>query len=211
MKDIKHHMIDVVSPKENFSMADFKKMADIEIEKIINDNKIPMIVGGTGFYIQSLVRNVEMNEEEQDDDYRNQLYEEAKKYGNHYVHEKLKDIDKVSYDTIHENNLKRVVRALEFYKNNNEPISKHNEIEKAKEIEAAFVICNDANNEVMISARSNGHINVQVIMEKMNGGGHMSAAGLQRKDTSVKKLVNELYIVLDEYFKGDNNESNIVE
>ena len=81
---------------------------------------------------------------------------------------------------------------------------------KAKEIEAAFVICNDAIDEVMISARSNGHINVQVILEKMNGGGHMTAAGLQRKDTSVAKVSNELMSVLDEYFKGDqSDESNI--
>ena len=83
---------------------------------------------------------------------------------------------------------------------------------KAKEIEAAFVICNDAPDEVMISARSNGHINVQVILEKMHGGGHMTAAGLQRKDTTVAKLENELLVVLDEYFKGENtDESNTIE
>lgn len=83
---------------------------------------------------------------------------------------------------------------------------------KAKEIEAAFVICNDAADEVMISARSNGHVNVQVILEQMNGGGHMTAAGLQRKDTSVAKLENELLKVLDDYFKGDlKHESNIIE
>ena len=83
---------------------------------------------------------------------------------------------------------------------------------KAKEIEAAFVICNDAADEVMISARSNGHINVQVILEQMNGGGHMTAAGLQRKDTTVAKVENELLMVLDNYFKGDvKNESNTIE
>ena len=83
---------------------------------------------------------------------------------------------------------------------------------KAKEIEAAFVICNDASDEVMISARSNGQINVQVILEKMNGGGHMTAAGLQRKDTTVAKVENELLKVLDDYFKGDvKDESNTIE
>ena len=83
---------------------------------------------------------------------------------------------------------------------------------KAKEIEAAFVICNDEADEVMISARSNGHINVQIILEKMNGGGHMTAAGLQRKNTTVAKLENELLQALDEYFKGDeSNESNTIE
>lgn len=80
---------------------------------------------------------------------------------------------------------------------------------KAKEIEAAFVVCYDAPDEVMISARSNGHVNVQLVMEKMNGGGHMTAAGLQRKDTTVAKIEAELLNALDEYFKGDRaNESN---
>ena len=83
---------------------------------------------------------------------------------------------------------------------------------KAKEIEAAFVVCKDSSDEVMISARSNGHVNVQIILEKMHGGGHMTAAGLQRKDITVNKLETELISALDEYFKGDiKNESNTVE
>lgn len=83
---------------------------------------------------------------------------------------------------------------------------------KVKGIDAAFVICNSDNNEVIVSARSNGKINVQTILEKMNGGGHMTAAGLQRKDTSVIKVEKELVNVLDAFFKGENtNESNTIE
>jgi len=74
---------------------------------------------------------------------------------------------------------------------------------KTKEADAAFVICNNTNEDTIITARSNGKINVQIIMEKMHGGGHMSAAGLQRKDTTVGKLENELLLVLDEYLKGE--------
>ncbi len=82
---------------------------------------------------------------------------------------------------------------------------------KAKEVEAGFVICNTGNNEVVVSARSNGRINVQVILEKMNGGGHMTAAGLQRKDTTVEKIELELLKVLNEYMTGESlNESNII-
>lgn len=81
---------------------------------------------------------------------------------------------------------------------------------KVKEIEAAFVICENEKGEVVVSARSNGNINVQVIMEKMNGGGHLTAAGLQRKDTTVAKVENELIRVLDSIYKGETNESNIV-
>ena len=79
---------------------------------------------------------------------------------------------------------------------------------KAREIEAAFVICNSDKGEQIISSRSKGKINVQVIMEKMHGGGHMTAAGLQVFDSSVAKLEAELLKNLDEYFKGGNNESN---
>ncbi|MBR3251157.1 MAG: DHH family phosphoesterase [Erysipelotrichaceae bacterium] len=79
---------------------------------------------------------------------------------------------------------------------------------KSKGIEAAFVICCNEKDEVIVSARSKGKINVQVIMEKMHGGGHMTAAGLQVSDTSVSKIENELLKVLDEYFEGEKNESN---
>ena len=79
---------------------------------------------------------------------------------------------------------------------------------KSKGIEAAFVICSNEKDEVIVSARSKGKINVQVIMEKMHGGGHMTAAGLQVSDTTVSKIENELLKVLDEYFEGEKNESN---
>ncbi|MBO4358596.1 MAG: DHH family phosphoesterase [Erysipelotrichaceae bacterium] len=82
---------------------------------------------------------------------------------------------------------------------------------KAREIEAAFVICMTDRDETIISARSKGKINVQVIMERMHGGGHMTAAGLQVSDVSVAKLEAELYQTLDEYFEGDGNESNTAE
>lgn len=82
------------------------------------------------------------------------------------------------------------------------------EMIKAKDIKAAFAICNLSSNETIISARSNGEINVQIIMEKMNGGGHMMAAGLQRSDTNVNALYEELTSVIDEYLKGEDDESN---
>lgn len=81
-------------------------------------------------------------------------------------------------------------------------------IVKSKGVEAAFVICNIDRDEVAISARSKGKINVQVIMEQLHGGGHMTAAGLQAKDVSVAKMEADLMKVLDEYFKGEENESN---
>lgn len=132
-QNVVHHMIDIVDPTSDYSMADFKELADKEIEDIINRNKIPMIVGGTGFYIQSLIRDINLNEEDDDNSYRLELEKIASEKGNEYVHEMLKDIDEVSYEKIHANNLKRVIRALEYYKKNNKPISLHNEEEKEKD------------------------------------------------------------------------------
>lgn len=85
------------------------------------------------------------------------------------------------------------------------------EIVQSKDVNAAFVVAKISDSEVAISARSNGVFNVQVVMEKMNGGGHMSAAGLQRKDTSIKEVRDELVVVIQEYLKENHNESNNVE
>ena len=90
------------------------------------------IAGGTGFYIQSLLYDIDFSKEESDTAYRTELTAFAKEYGAHALHEKLKEIDPVSYETIHENNIKRVIRALEFYHQNHTPISAHNEKEHQK-------------------------------------------------------------------------------
>ena len=92
-----------------------------------------------------MLYDIDFTKQDADDDYRKQLEEFANINGAHALHEKLKDIDPVSYETIHENNVKRVIRALEYYKQTNEPISKHNEEEKQKEspYNFAYFVLND--------------------------------------------------------------------
>lgn len=132
MKGIKHYLIDELSPKDEFNVFVFKDMAKKALDEIYAAGKIPIIVGGTGFYIQGLLYDIDFTEQETDMEYREYLYQYAQKNGNHALHEMLKDIDEKSYTAIHENNVKRVVRALEYYKACKEPISLHNEREKAK-------------------------------------------------------------------------------
>ncbi|NFH90923.1 tRNA (adenosine(37)-N6)-dimethylallyltransferase MiaA [Clostridium botulinum] len=126
MRDINHYMIDIVSPEEEFSVADFKNIGEKAIKEIIAKEKLPMIVGGTGLYINSLTCNVTFTESEKDDEYRTYLESLAEANGNKYVHEMLKEIDEISYRDIHPNNRKRVIRALEVYKISGKPFSSYN-------------------------------------------------------------------------------------
>lgn len=126
MKNIKHYMIDVVDPKDDFSVSEYKDMAEKNIKDIISRGKIPIIAGGTGLYIDSLTCNMNFSETEKDDKYREELETLALEKGNEYIHEMLKDIDIESYNKIHPNNKKRVIRALEVYKLTGKPFSSYN-------------------------------------------------------------------------------------
>lgn len=126
MDGIKHYMIDIVEPSVNFSVSDFKDYGTDAINKILGENKLPIIAGGTGLYINSLTCNMNFSETEKDDNYRNELELLAIEHGNNFIHEMLKDIDPISYKEIHANNRKRVIRALEVYKLTGKPFSSYN-------------------------------------------------------------------------------------
>ncbi len=145
MQGIKHYLIDELLPSDEFNVFIFKKMAKKALEEIYSNDQIPIIVGGTGFYIQALLYDIDFTEQDTDIAYRNKLSEFAAVNGNHALHEMLKNIDSVSYETIHENNVKRVIRALEYYHNCSEPISKHNDSERQKEspYNFAYFVLND--------------------------------------------------------------------
>ena len=126
MNGVVHHLIDVVDPSINFSVADYKEQGEKAIKEIISRGKLPIIVGGTGLYINSLTCNMTFTEAEKDEDYRRELKRLAEEHGNNYIHEMLKDIDPISYKEIHANNRKRVIRALEVYKLTGKPFSSYN-------------------------------------------------------------------------------------
>ncbi|MDU4938421.1 MAG: tRNA (adenosine(37)-N6)-dimethylallyltransferase MiaA [Clostridium sp.] len=126
MNGVVHHLIDVVDPSENFSVADYKEQGEKAIKEIISRGKLPIVVGGTGLYINSLTCNMNFTEAEKDEEYRKDLDKLANEHGNNYIHEMLKDIDPISYKEIHANNRKRVIRALEVYKLTGKPFSSYN-------------------------------------------------------------------------------------
>ena len=126
MENIKHYMIDIVDPKEEFSVSQYKEQGDIAIKEILSKGKLPIIVGGTGLYINALTCNMNFSDTEKDEEYRNYLEALANEKGNEYIHEMLKNIDPISYNNIHYNNRKRVIRALEVYKLTSKPFSSYN-------------------------------------------------------------------------------------
>lgn len=132
MDGVVHHLVDVIEPSEEFNVVRFQQMAKETMKSIYEKGKIPIVVGGTGFYIQALLNDIDFEDTKEDSKYRKMLEEEARMYGVTYLHNKLKEVDPQSALDIHENNVKRVIRALEYYHLTNEPISKHNEIQKQK-------------------------------------------------------------------------------
>ena len=140
MDGVKHYLIDILEPTESFNIFLFKKMASEAIEEIYVKGKIPIIVGGTGFYIQSVLYDVSFNEEEdKDNSIRNELEEIARNKGNEFLHEMLKQVDEEAANAIHPNNVKRVIRAIEFYRQTGKKISEHNEEQKTNESPYDFI------------------------------------------------------------------------
>ena len=133
MDGVPHHLIDVLSPFEEFHIVRFQELAKKAMEEIYNRGKIPVFVGGTGFYIQAITKDIDFTEGEEDKKYREELSRLAAEKGNEFLHEMLREVDKKSAEEIHANNVKRVIRALEFYKENGFPISQHNEEQKQNE------------------------------------------------------------------------------
>ena len=129
-----HHMTDIISPDKSFSVCDYVDMAKRCIEEIAKDGKIPLVVGGTGLYADSLLKGIDFDKDaSKDDSYRKHLVSVAEQKGREYLHTLLKEKDRESADAIHPNNVKRVIRALEYYHITGEKISHHNECTKNKE------------------------------------------------------------------------------
>ena len=131
MQGIKHYLVDTFMPDEEFNVMKFKQYADQYIKEIYQKGKIPILVGGTGFYIQAVLKDVAFEQEEVSA-CRKELEKLYQEKGVHYLHEKLREVDEKSAEKIHENNVKRVIRALEFYEQTGKKISEHNEKEKQK-------------------------------------------------------------------------------
>ncbi len=132
MGGVRHHLIDFLDPKEDFNVFTFQRMVKEAIADISSRGNIPVIVGGTGFYIQAVLYDIDFTETVEDSALRKELEDRAEKEGAHALFEELKKVDPQSALIIHENNVKRVIRALEYYRQTKRPISEHNEEQREK-------------------------------------------------------------------------------
>ena len=133
MQGVKHYLINVLDPTEDFNIVKFQNMVKYSIEEIKRNGHIPILVGGTGFYIQSVIYDIDFDTQDDNGDIRKALEEEYDKMGADFMYEKLKKIDSVSAENIHKNNKKRIIRAIEYFLINNALISAHNESQRKKD------------------------------------------------------------------------------
>lgn len=138
MEGIPHHLIDVLEPDDEFHVVKFQQLAKKAMREIWERGHIPIVTGGTGFYIQALLYDIDFDENEKEDACRKELEAYAREHGAEALHEKLALVDPSSAEMIHPNNIKRVIRALEFYEQTGKRISEHNETQRQRESPYAF-------------------------------------------------------------------------
>ncbi len=129
MQGIPHHLIDVLEPDQEFNVVVFQRLCRQALEGIYRRGHIPILTGGTGFYIQAVLRDIDFTENPENTDYRRQLEQLASEKGSQVLHEMLKEVDPEAALAIHSHNVKRMIRALEFYRFTGQKISEHNERE----------------------------------------------------------------------------------
>lgn len=188
MEEVPHHLIDIIEPNVNFNVCDFKNAAQKAINEIHENGKIPLVVGGTGFYIKALLYDTDFNEQDDNTGIRKELETELEHMGVEYMHNKLATIDPKSADSIHKNNTKRVLRAIEYYMLNNKPISEHNEIMREKDSPYSFLyfVLNDTREKLYerIGNRVEQMLN-QGLLEEIN---YLKSIGLNNTHTSMQAI-----------------------
>ena len=145
MDGVPHHLIDVLEPSEAFNVVTFQRLCRQAMDVIYANGRIPILAGGTGFYIQAVLYDIDFTENEEDNAYRDRLAALAEQEGAQHLHNMLKNADPKAAEAIHPNNIKRVIRALEFNRQTGMFISEHNEAERQKEspYAAAYFVLND--------------------------------------------------------------------
>lgn len=169
MEGVPHYLVDILEPSEEFNVFCFQQMAKEAMQEIYAAGKLPIVVGGTGFYIQALLKDVAFDEESGVSDYRRELEVLAEHEGAFRLHQMLEEADPDSAAAIHPNNIKRVIRALEYYHETGIPISRHNSVQKEKSspYSFAYFVLNDDRSKLYdrINARVDGMVEAGLIRE----------------------------------------------
>lgn len=142
---VPHHLLDILDPEEEFNVVLFQRLAAQAVRDICQRGHIPIVTGGTGFYIQALLYDIDFTENDEDTSFRSGLEDLAAKEGADVLYQRLLAVDPKACETIHKNNVKRVIRALEFYEKTGQRISEHNESQRQNQspYRFAYFVLND--------------------------------------------------------------------
>ena len=198
MDGIRHYLVDVLEPEEEFNVVRFQQMAKEAVREIRSRGKIPLVVGGTGFYIQALLYDIDFTENDGDESYRRELERTARERGTEYLHELLREADPRAAEQIHPHNVKRVIRALEFHRQTGGKISEHNEREREKESPyqyAYFVLTDERSRLYERIDRRVDQMMEQGLLDEVRA---LKERGVRADSTAMQGLgYKELYAYLD--------------
>lgn len=188
MDGVPHHLIDILEPWEDFNVVLFQKLCKEAIRDIYGRGKIPILVGGTGFYIQAVLRDIAFTENEDAPEYRAELERFAERNGAEALHEKLRQVDPVSADLIPAGNRKRVIRALEYFYLTKEPISLHNQRERQRPnaYNACYFVLTDAREALY--ARIEKRVDEMLDQGLVDEVKRLKEMGCQRGQTAMQGL-----------------------
>ncbi len=198
--EAKHHLIDFLEPDEEFSVADYTELAHKIIAEIASRGKIPIMCGGTGLYINSVVNDITFGEIETDYKLREELNELAKQHSSQYLLDILKEFDPVSAQRLHPGNLRRIVRAIEFYRTTGIPISEHQEMTKQKESRyEPLMLCVKWDREVLYD-RINKRVDIMLNDGLLDEVKRLMEMGYTKELNSMKGIG---YKEIIDYFEGN--------
>ena len=200
MGGVPHYRVDVLEPEEEFNVVRFQQMAKEAAERIWKKGKIPLVVGGTGFYIQALLYDIDFTENDGDESYRRQLEQKASdEEGASELYEMLKTVDPKAAQEIHPRNIKRVIRALEFYHQTGKKISEHNETQRQKEspYHYAYFVLTDERSRLY--ERIDQRVDLMMEEGLLDEVCYLKERGVRKDSTAMQGLgYKELY----EYLEG---------
>ncbi|WP_313580513.1 tRNA (adenosine(37)-N6)-dimethylallyltransferase MiaA [Lacrimispora sp.] len=188
MDGVPHYLIDVLDPEEEFNVAVFQKMAKEAVEEIYSHGHIPIVAGGTGFYIQALLYDIDFTENGEDTSIRMELEKLGQERGAEFLHNLLRDIDPDSANEIHENNMKRVIRAIEYYRQTGERISEHNKREKQKKSPYDFLYYVVNTERARLYERIDRRVDLMLEQGLVEEVMHLKDMGLTRDMVSMQGL-----------------------
>lgn len=191
MEGIPHYLIDVLDPQDDFNVATFQTLARQAMDEIYSHGNIPIITGGTGFYIQALLYDIDFKENNEKNPIRKELEQLAKELGDKApgtLHEKLSHIDPKAARQIHANNIKRVIRAIEYFEQTGEKISEHNEEMHQKESPYNFLYYVLTRDRKTLYERIDKRVDIMIANGLVKEIEKLKAMGCHRGQTSMQGL-----------------------